>query len=135
MANLRHTKKDTTTIVVGVGLGNIEFGASREEVLKYFGKPDHIETVKGSDGLDILFENWIFEELKLDLVFFPEDVDRVGSFELAHPDSILHDIKLIGESQGHTMMIMRKLGFDLSSPEEDKFGDSSLVFLDRESLT
>ena len=99
---------DIFTILPEKGVGNLELGSSKQEVLGYFGNADET-TTDSQSGVEVL--RW---KKGIECVFLEEMKWRLYSISLAHPDAVLAGQKVIGQDQAE---ILNKLTNDFGQPK------------------
>ena len=80
-----------------VGLGNLIFGLSRENVKDIIGDPDEIEKYDHVDNTTN--ECWTYNTLKIELTFSSEDNWLLGAIDIYSPDAKINSHKIIGLSE------------------------------------
>ncbi len=121
-------ERDHTTIRPGIGLGDLKFGASCEEVRAYLGEP----VVDEGEPVDWL--NWDYPDIGVSVSFGREYAFRLISISTTNEDSSLFGHRLIGlrsedalravegEALGAWLRVEDALGW------EAEFDDASLEF-------
>jgi len=90
---------NTQEIKIGVGLGDIKFGISREDLTKLIGEPDEKDLYNASGEEEgFLTESWHYDELEFSVSFDEEDNWRLTTISTSSPDCKLKDKALIGLS-------------------------------------
>jgi len=107
----------------GIGLGDIKFGMSREQVKAIMGEPDETEQFSYSDTDEDITESWHYDEYELS-IGFDEDADwRLMTFAVSSDDYKLQGKKLVGKKQSDLMNALKELKIenleteDASTPE------------------
>ena len=86
-------------IKIGLGLGNIRFGSSKEAVKKILGEPNEIDQVDVPiDEEEISIEQWHYDNLELSLSFDDNEDELLDTFAVSSPEYTLNGIALIGKS-------------------------------------
>lgn len=88
--------KQHTSIVPGIGLGDITFGMSREEVEQLLGTPQAKTVTSYDDSGEDLSDSWEYHELRLDLSFEEEEDWRLSIISASSEDYTLEGKELIG---------------------------------------
>ena len=114
---------DIENIKIGIGLGDIKFGVSREELIKKIGDPTEIDQYTPVEDEDYLTESWHYDENELSVSFDEEDNWRLTTIAISSPNSLFHDIKLIGKKKGEVLDLLKDL--NLIDPELEKLSDDS----------
>ena len=84
--------KNTMKITPKIGINNLKFGMSRNEVIEILGKPDRVVT----DEYDENEEQLEWNELKLRLTFQLDENDRLTYFTSKNKDLEYNEQKVIG---------------------------------------
>jgi hypothetical protein len=135
---IRSMNKQHKEIKPGLGLGNLTFGSSRDQVKKLLGAPSETEKYSLSDLGDDETEAWHYDELDLSLSFDEENEWKLSSIAVSAEDYTLNGETVIGKSKKEILDVLTKM--DLGEPEEDeevKAEDSgnSLMHVDGSSLS
>lgn len=80
-------------IMLGKGLADLPFGATREEVEAVLGKPEEVDEVDLGDEISIAWHYW---DLGLSLNFDESEDYALCTLEVASPEVTLFDKKVIG---------------------------------------
>ena len=80
-------------IMLGKGLEDLPFGATREEVEAVLGKPEEVDEVDLGDEISIAWHYW---DLGLSLNFDESEGYALCTIEVASPEVTLFDKKIIG---------------------------------------
>lgn len=80
-------------IMLGKGLEDLPFGATREEVEAVLGKPEEVDEVDLGDELSIAWHYW---DLGLSLNFDESEAYTLCTLEVASPEVTLFEKKVIG---------------------------------------
>jgi hypothetical protein len=109
-------------IKVGIGLGNIKFGCSREELKKLIGKPSEIDTYNASGEEEgYLTESWHYDEDEFSVSFDEEDNWKLTTIAVSSPNFELNGKKIIGLSIEETLEQLANE--DLGDNELDDLSD------------
>ncbi len=95
----------------GIGLGELKFGMSQDEVKEILGLPNEIEIYQYLPNTEEseFSENWHYEELELSISFSSEDDWRINTISInSHHYSLWNSIK-IGQSIVQVEEILNKL--------------------------
>ena len=95
-------------IMLGKGLADLPFGATREEVEAVLGKPEEMDEVDLGDEMSIAWHYW---DLGISLNFDESDGYALCTIEVASPEVTLFDKKIIG----------------MTRPEAKEFLDSQAI--------
>lgn len=109
----------------GFGLGNIEFGSTRDEVKMILGKPDEIETYDFSEEGDDASEVWHYDEYEMSLEFNEEFDWQLISFAVSGEDFKLKGERFIGKSKEAAMELIEEM--DLGDTEEETTDEVDMI--------
>lgn len=111
------------SILPGIGLGNVKFGSTREEVKTILGEPDEIEYSETSCDDNSRIETWHYDELELSAEFDEEENWELVALGVSSGDFELNSKPLIGlkmEKLIDTLNDMDVLDLELEDlPTED----------------
>ena len=110
---------DITTIRPTIGLGNLRFGVTRDEVADYLGQPDRIETDGDAGDTHIM---WYYDAIGGYVSFDEDDGIRLGTIETSSPEASIEGKCLIGISKAEALAWLSEIG----EPREqlnDLYGD------------
>lgn len=97
------------TIKLGIGLGELKFGATRDEARAHFGDPEEV-AVDEEDGDSS--EAWYYWESGLSLHFDQEDDFRLGTIETSSPTATLNGTAMVGLSKADVLELLSRAGMD-----------------------
>jgi len=109
-------------IKLGIGLGDIKFGFTREQVLAILGEPDEKETYSYSDSDEDLTEAWHYDDIEISISFNEEDDWRLSTIAISSEESTLGGKKIIGLSKEELLAEIKKL--DLTDYESRKVSET-----------
>lgn len=105
--------RDISTIRLGIGLGNLHFGASRSEAEAYLGTPDRINEDDDNEGVKHFM--WLYDSFD-GYVSFDENNDfRMGGIETSSPSATLHGLSLIDRTRTDVVDLLEPVA--LGTPE------------------
>ena len=111
---------DVTTIKPGIGLGDLRFGSTRDEVEVYLGKPDRLESELEPGACPM----WYYDSIGVSISFDDDDL-RLNIIETSSPSATLNGHTLIGKTKDEVMSFIES---NISgSHEEERYdldGDS-----------
>ena len=91
-------KVDLNNIKIGIGLGDIQFGCTKEKLRYLIGEPDEIDTYNASGEEDgYLTEAWHYDEHEFSVSFDEEDNWKLSTISISSPECQLNGIQLIGK--------------------------------------
>ncbi len=97
---------DEHTIRLGIGIGDLQFGASRAEAHAYLGEAEEIIFTEGEEDDDETSIHWLYPTRDFWITF--EAVDghdyRFESIETSSPDARHGDVKPIGISRADALL-------------------------------
>jgi hypothetical protein len=104
-------------IQFGVGLGNIKFGATIDEVEQLLGRPTEVEIMHPDKSV----VGWYYNDHRLRIAFQKQryrlpggacdDFLRVMLLVTSHPDATLCGIKIIGQPENSVMKLLEESGY------------------------
>lgn len=114
----------------GVGLGEIKFGMTRDQVKAVLGEPDDVDQYSDSDLDDDASESWHYDELEMSLSF-DEDADwKLVTIAVSSPNYEFNGKKLIGLGSDELMAELAKLSlgeFETDDWSSEEIPDHKLV--------
>ncbi|MCB0402892.1 MAG: hypothetical protein KDD41_12465 [Flavobacteriales bacterium] len=94
---------EKTDIKIGIGLSDIRFGMTKNELTSVAGEPEEKDLYQALDDEDedddnYLSESWHYDEDEYSVAFDEEDGWRVTTISTSNPNASLFGKKLIGKS-------------------------------------
>jgi len=83
-------------IIIGVGLGPIKFGITRDELIEIIGEPDEIDEFSYSETEEDMTESWHYDELEMSVSFDEEQDWRLSNIAVSSEDYEFKGEFLIG---------------------------------------
>ena len=128
---------DIFTIKLGIGLGDLRFGATRGEVQAYLGQPDKTES-EGDPGK--VQTTWHYDSIKGYVSFDEDDNFRLGTMESASRSMELNGQCLIGQSKCEVLdaltgMSLGEFREELNDLEKAEDKRDCLLYFDSQSLS
>jgi hypothetical protein len=112
-------KKEIREIIPGVGLGELKFGMTRDEVKNLVGKPDEVENLPGfEEEVNDELESWHYDEHEFSLVFDADYDWRLVSIAVSDPYFTFHGKSLVGMGKKELLALLDKLGIEISNEED-----------------
>lgn len=102
-------KPEIKQIIPGVGIDNLKFGMSREQVKQILGAPEEIDNIP--DDEDILIESlesWFYDKLECTLVFDEDYEWRLVSIALSDEHYTLFGDPIVGKTGDEVLDILKK---------------------------
>lgn len=93
---MTENKLNISTIIPGVGLGELKFGLNREEVAALLGQPEEKEEFSYSEEEEDLTESWHYDELELSIGFDQEDGWRLTTMSVTSEEYAFEGFNPIG---------------------------------------
>ena len=87
---------DIISIKLGIGIGDLRFGATRSEVQDYPGQPDRSDSDGESGEVHIM---WYYDSIEGYVSFDEEDDFRLGTIEASSQLMMLNEKAIIGQSK------------------------------------
>jgi hypothetical protein len=123
-------------IELGSGLGNLQFGMTREAFKEIMGEPDEIEMIENEELEEDQSEAWHYDEVELSASFDNLEDWRLTSLAVSSNDYTFEGVDFIGLSQQEVMaqIEMMDLGDisieELSEEEEEENSQQIATLLD-----
>lgn len=112
-------QKNIKEIIPGVGIGDIKFGMSREEIRKIAGKPDDIENLPGfEEEISDTLESWHYDEYEFSLVFDADYDWKMVSVAVSDPFFTFHGKSIVGMDKQDVMDLLEQNNIEISSIED-----------------
>lgn len=112
-------KKEIKEIKLGVGLGTLKFGMTRDEVKNLIGRPDEIENLPGfEEVVNEELESWHYDEQEFSLVFDADYDWRLVSIAISDPYFTFHGKSLVGMSKQETIDFLQAHDIVVSNEED-----------------
>jgi hypothetical protein len=115
-------------IKIGVGIDNIIFGMSQEEVKNLVGSPDKVSNTEWTYGVVLTF-NSIMTKFKFDQ---KEDL-RLVSIETFYPDTTMFNQRIIGKEKQEIEALLHSLGY--CNIEYEEFDFFETIHCDEVAMT
>lgn len=123
---------DINSIKIGYGLGNLMFGAVREECRQYLGDPDEEET-EFFDGEEYL--HWYYDKWNIELCFEASENYRLGTIVVEHKNALLGDQPIMGKNIQYIESYLMKNNYSYSiEMEEMADGEEDIVLVDVDDM-
>lgn len=97
---------DIIEIKAGIGLGELKFGMSREQVQQLLGEPEDKDTFVYEEEGNAEAESWYYDSLDLSLEFDAEEAWRLVTIEINSTEHTLNNQSVVGLSK---MQLKHKL--------------------------
>jgi hypothetical protein len=111
----------------GIGIGDVKFGASRDEVRRLLGEPKEEETFDSCEKGDI---RWYYPSLQLNIYFGIDDALRVDSFETTHGDMRIWGSEIIGIGVTELLQLFKQHHGELPEIIDGSYGELLYSFHD-----
>ncbi|MFO7979119.1 MAG: hypothetical protein R6U64_10715 [Bacteroidales bacterium] len=121
--------KNTLEIKPLVGFGDLKFGASKQEVEEYFGKPQEIEMLE-SDEDSTKTETWNYWEEGHTVYFEKEEGDVCFNFETDDEQVTLFGKKVFEMDLNEVLALMNEQGYQDHEIDDEEEGERILSFFD-----
>lgn len=103
-----------------VGLGQLQFGMSREEVRQLLGEPEDVDEYSFSGAEDDRSESWHYDELDLSMSFDAEDDWRLITLAVSSDAYTLEGKALVGLNREELVSTLNDIGIhDLEEENEN----------------
>lgn len=112
-------------IKIGIGLGDIKFGFSKDELKTLIGEPSEIDTYNASGEEDgYLTESWHYDEDEFSVSFDEEDNWKLTTIAVSAPTFELNSKKIIGLSINEVLQML----------EDENLGENELEDLSDDNI-
>ena len=109
-------------IKIGLGLGKVTFGSSKESIKKNLGEPNEIEVLDiPIDGEEVTLEQWHYDDLELSASFDIEQDEILETLAVSSDEYTINGVSLIGKKINEVNQLLNKL--HLGSFEKDQISD------------
>ena len=109
-------------IKIGLGLGKITFGSSKDIVKNLLGEPNEIELLDVPvDDEEISLEQWHYDELELSASFDQDQDEILDTLAVSSDDYTINGITLIGKKIDEVNKLLNTL--HLGAFEKDQISD------------
>jgi len=116
---------DVRNIKIGIGLGDIHFGCTKEKLKYLLGEPDEIDTYNASGEEDgYLTESWHYDEYEFSVSFDEEDNWKLTTISISSPNSLFNEVELMGKDMDNVLQILETE--DLGENELDDLSDDKI---------
>ena len=117
-------KVNITDVKIGQGLGDIQFGCTKERLKHLIGEPDEIDTYNATGEEDgYLTESWHYDEHEFSVSFDEEDNWRLTTISISSPECKYNNTPLVGKSMDEVLQILENE--DLGENELDDLSDEN----------
>ncbi|MBF0413170.1 MAG: hypothetical protein HQK70_10720 [Desulfamplus sp.] len=121
---------DISSIKIGYGLGELMFGAVREECRQYLGDPDEEDT-EIFDGEE--YVHWYYDQWNIELCFESSENYRLGTIILEHPNALLGEEHIMGKSIKYIENYLIKNNYSYAI-EMEEMSDDNMVLIDVDDM-
>lgn len=125
-------------IIPGVGLGEIKFGMTRDEVKKIAGSPDDVENLPGfEEEVNDELESWHYDTHEFSLVFDADYDWRLVSIAVSDPYFTFHGKSIVGMEKQAVMDLFAEHTIEISNVEDvsdEENPDLELIESDDEGI-
>ncbi len=105
-------------IKLGQGMGDLQFGITREAFKSIMGEPDEVEVIENEEFPEDLSEAWHYDEKEISASFDKLEDWRLTSLAVSSDEFTFEGIDLIGLSQQEVMEQIEMMGLGDVSVEE-----------------
>ncbi len=112
-----------------VGFGNLKFGATQEDVKKYFGEPQDLESLPGeADESDA--EAYNYWDIGHTVFFEKDSQNRCTCFETDSDEVTLFGKDIFVMSEAQIIKLMNDNGYNSIDVEDEEWGERRVSFDD-----
>lgn len=106
------------SVEITQGLGDVKFGFSTEDVQRYLGVPDEVETLDPKTESTVM---WYYASQKLQIIFQKSDcgaaavtdeTKRITQLTTSHPKTTLGGTRIIGRTEDEVRVLLRRQGYE-----------------------
>ena len=129
--------EDLSEIKLGLGLGPIKFGMTREEVKAILGEADNVDSYSLDHNGKDLSEAWEYNEFAISISFDEEDDWKLSTLAIASKQYLFNDKTLIGLDQNTLLKELKSLeitDIQVEDCSNTEFPDHVLVEVESLSL-
>lgn len=91
----------------GLGLGELRFGASRDEVEAYLGAPEEIDEYELGDSKTVA---WYYRDRGISAHFEEDEEYRLGALQVDNPEVTLSGQRFIGVPEAEMVLFLGAMG-------------------------
>lgn len=110
-----------------VGLDDIEFGFSTDEVADLIGGPDETEIIE-ADEEDVETLLWYYDETGFTFFFEGEEEKILNCIETDNEECLLFDKKIFELNEVEVIKLMKDNGFSEVEVEDEEWGERRVSF-------
>lgn len=111
--------KKIQKIIPGVGLGELKFGLTKEQVESLMGAPDEVDFIPGFDEeINESLESWHYNSHEFSVVFDADYDWRVVSIAISDPFFTLNGHNIIGMEKKEVIKLLQQLNIPVSNEED-----------------
>lgn len=113
-------KKELKSIDPTVGLGQLKFGMTRDDVKRMLGEPNDVDTYSFSGSDEDLSESWHYDDLDLSMSFDQEDDYRLITIAVSSEYYEMGGKNLVGKKRDEVLAELKSAGMkDLEFEDGD----------------
>lgn len=114
-------------IIIGQGLGPLQFGVTEEEIIELFGKPDETEKDGETNSLTMFYDN-----IMTDFVLEPDEDDtlRLSSVLTSNPNYTIDNKINFGDSEEDLIKYAKTLKAEAPETETDTETNEKYLYFD-----
>jgi hypothetical protein len=125
-------------IIPGVGIDNLKFGMTRDQVRQILGQPEDVDNIPDDEDIMIeSLESWFYDGLELTLVF-DEDYDwKLVSVAISDGHYTLFGDSVVGKDVGEVLDILNKHKVEITDRvdvSDDETEDMEIIESENEGL-
>lgn len=117
------------TLVPLIGINNLKFGCSPDDVIKCFGEPEETEDLHDELLNDnaVVYHYW---DMGLSFFFSVREHQQLSSIEIDNKDALMFGKKIFELSEKEAVELFKQHKFKLSESEMHEWGEKRLSFDD-----
>jgi len=112
-----------------LGLDDLKFGLSTDEVAVLIGGPDETEVIEADDD-EVESLLWYYHEAGLTLFFEGEDIKTLNCIETDNEECILYGHKIFEMKEADIVKLLKDNGNEDIETEDEEWGERRVSFYD-----
>jgi len=113
---------NTKDVKIGIGLGDIKFGISREDLISTLGDPTETDQYSPVEDEDYMTESWHYDDHEFSVSFDEEDNWRLTTIAISSPDALINNVTLIGKKKEEVLEILKPLNLGEMEADDELEG-------------
>jgi hypothetical protein len=132
-------KLNIKEIIPFVGIGDLKFGMTRDQVKNLLGEPSEVDNVPGfeEESVNDDLESWHYDQYEFSVVFDAMYEWKLVSISISDPHFTLFGKSVIGADKIDTLALLESKGYSPSATEDvqnDEDGEEDIELYEFEDL-